>query len=140
MHILLVEDSLTDRLLTLEALDRARVPNRVTAVDDGVEALAFLRRVGTFRDAPRPDLILLDLNMPRKDGREVLADIKADLDLKSIPVIVFSSSAAPADVTAAYGLHANCYLTKPIKFDDFAHIVHLVESFWLEGVTLPPRP
>lgn len=140
MQILLVEDSLTDRLLTLEALDRARVPNRVTAVDDGIAALAFLRRTGTFHDAPRPDLILLDLNMPRKDGREVLAEIKSDPELQSIPVIVFSSSAAPADVKTAYGLHANCYLTKPINYDDFARVVHLVELFWLDGVTLPPRP
>ena len=140
MQILLIEDSLTDRLLTLEALDHARVPNRVSAVDDGADALAFLRREGTFHDAPRPDLILLDLNMPRKDGREVLAEIKADPELQSIPVIVFSSSAAPADVKTAYGLHANCYLTKPVNFEDFARVVRLVELFWVENVTLPPRP
>jgi len=139
MQILLIEDSLTDRLLTLEALDHARVPNRVSAVDDGADALAFLRREGTFHDAPRPDLILLDLNMPRKDGREVLAEIKADPELQSIPVIVFSSSAAPADVKTAYGLHANCYLTKPVNFEDFARVVRLVELFWVENVTLPPR-
>ena len=140
MQILLIEDSLTDRLLTLEALDHARVPNRVSAVGDGADALAFLRREGTFHDAPRPDLILLDLNMPRKDGREVLAEIKADPELQSIPVIVFSSSAAPADVKTAYGLHANCYLTKPVNFEDFARVVRLVELFWVENVTLPPRP
>ena len=139
MQILLIEDSLTDRLLTLEALDHARIPNRVSAVDDGADALAFLRREGTFHDAPRPDLILLDLKMPRKDGREVLAEIKADAELWSIPVIVFSSSSAAADITSAYNLHANCYLTKPVNFEDFARVVRLVELFWVENVTLPPR-
>ena len=139
LQILLVEDSLTDRLLTLEALDHARIPNRVSAVDDGADALAFLRREGTFHDAPRPDLILLDLNMPRKDGHEVLAEIKADAELRSIPVIVFSSSSAAADIASAYHLHANCYLTKPVNFEDFARVVRLVELFWVENVTLPPR-
>ena len=140
MEILLVEDSPTDRLMVREALGHARLANRVHAVEDGVLALAFLHREGEFATAPRPDLILLDLNMPRKNGREVLAEVKADPALRAIPVVVFTSSTAAADVAGAYDLHANCYLAKPVNFDGFAQMLGVLDHFWLEIATLPPRP
>ena len=123
----------------MEALAAAKVANRLSTVDDGVKALAFLRREAPYADAPRPDLILLDLNLPRKDGREVLAEIKADEALRHIPVVVLTSSQAEQDVVRAYALHANCYITKPVDFQQFLHVVQAVENFWLSIVKLPPK-
>ncbi len=138
IEILLVEDSPSDTELTIEALTEARVRNRLNVVEDGVEAMAFLRRQGRYADKPRPDLIMLDLNLPRKDGREVLAELKADEDLKAIPVVVLTTSHAEQDVLRAYHLHANCYITKPVDFEQFLSVVRSIESFWLLVVTLPP--
>jgi chemotaxis family two-component system response regulator Rcp1 len=137
IEILLVEDSQTDVLLTREAFDQAKVRNRVHVVGNGVEALAFLHNTGNYRNAPRPDVILLDLNLPRKDGREVLAEIKADEDLKLIPVVILTTSQAEEDIIRAYGLHANCYITKPVDFGKFAEVVQSIEHFWFAVVTLP---
>jgi two-component system response regulator len=138
-EILLVEDSPTDVLLAQEALEHAKVLNTLHIVNDGVEALAFLRRQPPYENVPRPDLILLDLNLPRKDGREVLADIKNDELLKRIPVVVLTTSRAEEDIFKAYGLHANCYVTKPVDFDQFAEVVKAIESFWFTIVALPPE-
>ena len=113
--------------------------NHLNTVEDGVQALAFLRRQGQFANAPRPDLIMLDLNLPRRDGREVLAEIKADQDLRTIPVVVLTTSRAEQDVLRAYNLHANCYITKPVDFEQFLDVVRSIESFWLFVVTLPPN-
>jgi len=137
VEVLLVEDSPSDADLTLEALREAKVSNHVSIVEDGVEALKFLRRQGKHAGAPRPDLILLDLNLPRKDGREVLAKIKADDNLKTIPVVVLTTSSAEQDVLEAYKYHANCYITKPVDFAQFLNVVRTIESFWLMLVTLP---
>ena len=137
IEILLVEDSPTDVLMTEEALKYAKVLNNLHVVENGVDAMAFLRREGAYAGAPRPDLILLDLNLPRKDGREVLADIKADPVLKIIPVVVLTTSKAEEDVVKAYGLHANCYVTKPVDFASFAEVVRSIEQFWFTVVTLP---
>lgn len=137
VEILLVEDSPSDTDLTIEALKEAKVRNRLSIVEDGVAALEFLRRQGQHAGAPRPDLILLDLNLPRKDGREVLAEIKSDNDLKTIPVVVLTTSRAEQDVLQAYKYHANCYITKPVDFEQFLNVVHSIESFWLMLVTLP---
>jgi two-component system response regulator len=138
-EILLVEDSPTDVLLAQEALEHAKVLNTLHIVNDGVEALAFLRRQPPYVDVPRPDLILLDLNLPRKDGREVLAEVKNDETLKRIPVVVLTTSRAEEDIFKAYGLHANCYVTKPVDFDQFAEVVKAIESFWFTIVALPPE-
>jgi two-component system, chemotaxis family, response regulator Rcp1 len=138
IQILIVEDSPSDAFIVTEALKHGQEASEVFAVHDGVEAMEFLRRQGKYVDAPRPDLILLDLNMPRKDGREVLAEIKADEKLKCIPVIVLTSSAADQDVSTAYRLHANCYLAKPVDFSKFKEMVQAVETFWFKNVTLPP--
>ena len=138
IEILLVEDSSTDVLLAEEALEGANVRNNLSVVKDGVEAMAFLRKEGKYADAPRPDLILLDLNMPRKDGREVLAEVKSDDDLKIIPVVVLTTSKAEQDVVKAYGLHANCYISKPVDFDQFAAVIRAIEQFWFNVVLLPP--
>lgn len=137
IDILLVEDSPTDVLLAREALDHAKVLNTLHVVNDGVEALQFLRREPPFEAGPRPDLILLDLNLPRKDGREVLAEIKADDKLKRIPVVVLTTSQSDEDVHKAYGLHANCYISKPVDFDQFTQVVQAIESFWFTVVSLP---
>lgn len=137
IHILLAEDSPTDALLAREAFDYSRIANTLHIVSDGVEALAFLRREGIHKDAPRPGLILLDLNMPRMDGREVLAAIKNDESLKSIPVVVLTTSKSEADVQRAYGLHANCYVTKPVDFEKFTEVIRSIEGFWFTVVTLP---
>ena len=139
IEILLVEDSPSDTELTVEALANGKICNHLSMVEDGVEAMEFLRRQGKFADAPRPDLILLDLNLPRKDGREVLAELKADADLKMIPVVVLTTSAAERDVLGAYALHANCYITKPVDFKQFLEVVKVIENFWLSIVTLPPQ-
>ena len=140
VEILLVEDSPSDAELTIEALRDAKLRNRLSHVEDGVEALRFVRREGGYAQAPRPDLILLDLNLPRKDGREVLAELKADADLGTIPVVVLTTSRAEQDVLRAYQLQANCYITKPVDFEQFLQVVRSIESFWLYVVTLPaPR-
>ena len=139
VEILLVEDSPSDTELTLEALREAKVRNHLSVVEDGVQAMQFLRHEGRFAGAPRPDLIMLDLNLPRKDGREVLAEIKADHKLKTIPVVVLTTSRADQDVLRAYQLSANCYITKPVDFEQFLNVVRSIESFWLFVVTLPPK-
>jgi chemotaxis family two-component system response regulator Rcp1 len=139
VEILLVEDSPSDTELTLEALSEGKVRNHLSVVEDGVQAMDFLHRRGAFTLAPRPDLIMLDLNLPRKDGREVLAEIKADPVLKSIPVVVLTTSKAEQDVLRAYNLHANCYITKPVDFQQFLRVVQSIESFWVLIVMLPPR-
>jgi len=139
IEILLVEDSPSDAELTIEALREAKVRNRLNIVEDGVQAVEFLRRRGQYAQAPRPDLILLDLNLPRKDGREVLEELKADEILKLIPVVVLTTSRAEQDVLRAYRNHANCYITKPVDFKQFLEVVRCIESFWLFVVTLPPK-
>jgi two-component system, chemotaxis family, response regulator Rcp1 len=139
VEILLVEDNPGDVRLTVEALKEARVTNRLSVVTDGEEALAFLRRQGPHADAPRPDLILLDLNLPRKDGREVLAEIKDDDDLRRIPVIVLTTSSADKDVLKTYDLYANCYITKPVDFMQFLAVMKAIEGFWFTIVKLPPQ-
>ncbi len=137
IEILLVEDNPGDARLTLEAFKEGKVINHLTVMADGADALAYLRRQGQFSNSTPPDLILLDLNLPRKDGREVLAEIKSDDRLKKIPVIVLTTSAAPEDVRKAYGSHANCYITKPVDLDEFLRVVQSIESFWLSLVKLP---
>jgi CheY-like chemotaxis protein len=135
--ILMAEDNATDVMLTKEALAHAKVINTLHVVDDGIEALDFLHRRGKHGKAPVPDLILLDLNMPRKNGQEVLAEIKADEKLKHIPVVILTTSKAEEDVVKAYGLHANCYVIKPVDFDVFAEVVRSIQQFWFSVVTLP---
>ena len=139
MHILMVEDSEGDAFLTVEALRLAKVANAVAVVGDGVEALAYLRREGRYASADRPDLVLLDLNLPLKDGREVLAEIKADADLKRIPVVILTTSKAEEDILRTYNLHANCYITKPIDLIQFSKVVLSIEQFWFTIVSLPPN-
>ncbi|MFC1543218.1 response regulator [Candidatus Neomarinimicrobiota bacterium] len=139
INILLVEDNPGDVRLTQEALKESKVLNSLEVVHDGVEALAFLRREDRFADAPSPDLILLDLNMPRKDGREVLAEIKSDDILRRIPVVVLTISEAEEDVLKTYDLHANCYITKPLDLDKFGTVVKTIEDFWMTIVKLPPK-
>ncbi|MBX3405048.1 MAG: response regulator [Phycisphaeraceae bacterium] len=140
IEILLVEDSPGDVRLTREALGEAKVTNRLHVAGDGVEAMAFLRRQGKYASAPRPDLVLLDLNLPRMDGREVLALIKGDPELRTLPVIVLTTSDAEADVLKSYDSHANCYLVKPVDVDQFFAQVRSLEGFWLAVVKLPPEP
>ncbi|MBF0163735.1 MAG: response regulator [Magnetococcales bacterium] len=140
VEILLVEDSPGDVELTREALADSKMINRLHVVEDGEEAMAFLRRQGRFANAIRPDVVLLDLNLPRKDGREVLEEIKADADLKAIPVVVLTTSRADEDILRTYELHANCYITKPVDLNQFFAVVKSVESFWFSVVKLPPKP
>jgi two-component system, chemotaxis family, response regulator Rcp1 len=137
IEILLVEDSPDDADLTMDALRDGRVRNRITHVEDGVEAMAFLRREGKYADAPRPDLILLDLNLPRKGGREVLAEVKQDPELRRIPVVIMTSSDDEKDILAAYNLYVNCYVTKPVDLDQFIGVVKSIEQFWFTIVKLP---
>src|SRR5438067_3205862 len=139
IDILLVEDNPGDVRLTEEALKEGKVLNTLSVARDGVEALSFLRKGGEYVDAPRPDLILLDLNLPKKDGREVLAEIKADESLKRIPVVVLTTSQAEEDVLKTYNLHANCYVTKPVDLEKFIVVVKSIDIFWLTVVTLPPN-
>lgn len=137
IQILLVEDNPGDARLTIDAFKQARVLNRLSHVPDGMEALAFLRRQDKYAGVRRPDLILLDLNLPRKDGREVLADIKTDEKLKRIPVVVLTTSQAEDDIQKVYNLNANCYVSKPVDLDDFLKVVKCIEDFWLTVVKLP---
>jgi len=137
IKILLVEDNSGDVRLTVEALKRSKIRNSMNVVADGEEAMAFLRREGKYGDVPRPDLVLLDLNLPRKDGREVLKEIKTDDELKRIPVVVLTTSQAEEDILRAYGLNANCYITKPVDLDQFVKVVNSIEEFWLSIVKLP---
>jgi len=137
IEILLVEDSPSDVRLTQEALKEEKLHNNLHVVSDGVEAMAFLRREGKYAKAPRPDLILLDLNLPKKDGREVLKEIKDDDHLKSIPVVVLTVSKAEEDVLKTYHLHANCYITKPLDLHQFSRVVRSIKDFWLTIVKLP---
>ena len=135
--ILLVEDNPGDTRLVIEAMHEAKLENYIHVVEDGIEAMQFLRREGRFGDAPRPDLILLDLNLPKKDGRAVLAEVKADPVLKRIPVVVLTTSQAEEDVLRAYDLHANCYITKPVDMEQFMKVVAQIDDFWVRVVTLP---
>lgn len=137
LHILLVEDSPTDVMMTREALDYYKVLNPLHVVEDGVEAMHYLKRKGKYSAAPRPGLIILDLNLPRKSGRELLQDVKTDPELMNIPVVVLTTSKSEEDVVKAYGLHANCYITKPVDFTRFVDIVRSISEFWLNVVTLP---
>ena len=139
VEILLVEDNPGDERLTREALKEGKVYNNFHWVKDGVEALAFLRRQGPHAGSARPDLILLDLNLPRKDGREVLAEVKDDPVLRRIPVVVLTTSKAEEDVLRTYNLHANCYVTKPVDLEKFMVVVKSIDVFWLTVVTLPPN-
>ena len=139
IEILMVEDNPGDVRLTREALKDHKVWNELHVVEDGVAALDFLFRRPPHQQAPRPDLVLLDLNLPRKDGREVLAAIKGDERLKTIPVVILTTSLAEEDVIRAYQLSANCYVTKPVDFEQFTRIVHAIQHFWFSVVTLPPR-
>ncbi len=139
VDILLVEDNPGDVRLAQEALKESKVRNRLYVVEDGVEAMAFLHRQGKYADAPRPDLVLLDLNLPRKSGREVLAEIKTDDSLKRIPVVVLTVSRAEEDVIKCYDYHANCYITKPLDFNQFMEVTKSIDEFWLTIVRLPNK-
>ena len=139
VEILLVEDNPGDERLTREALREGKVYHNLHWVKDGVEAMAFLRREGKYAAVPRPDIVLLDLNLPKKDGREVLEEIKSDEDLKRIPVVVLTTSKAEEDVLRTYNLHANCYVTKPVDLEKFIIVVKSIDVFWLTVVTLPPN-
>lgn len=138
VEILLVEDNLGDIRLTQVALKDSKIANTLNVVKDGVDALAYLRREGPFANAVRPDIILLDLNLPRKDGREVLEEIKADESLRRIPVVVLTTSSADEDIVRSYNLHANCFITKPVDLNSFVTIVKSIEHFWFQIVKLPP--
>lgn len=136
-EFLLVEDNPADVRLTMEALKESKLRNHLSVAYDGMEAMAFLRRQAKYHNAPRPDVILLDLNLPRKDGREVLAEIKSDPDLKMIPVVIITSSEAEQDILRTYQLNANCYVTKPVDLEQFVKVVQSIEEFWLTVVKLP---
>lgn len=137
IEILLVEDNPGDVRLTIEAFREGKVINSLHVVADGVEAVAYLRRQGRYTDAVRPDLILLDLNLPKKDGREVLADIKEDPELRRIPVVVLTTSRAEEDIVRSYNLHANCYIVKPVDLEQFINVIKTIDDFWLTVVQLP---
>jgi CheY-like chemotaxis protein len=139
IEVLLVEDDPGDVLMTQEAFDEHKVRNKLNVVQDGEEALAYLRREGKYAEATRPDLILLDLNLPRVDGREVLQVIKEDHDLRRIPVVVLTTSQADEDIMRSYSLHANAYVTKPVDFDSFIAVVRQIDEFFVSVVKLPPR-
>ena len=140
VEILLVEDNPGDHRLTKEALHEGKVYNNLHWVKDGVEAIDFLKQRGKYEKSPRPDIILLDLNLPKKDGREVLSEIKQDRDLRSIPVVILTTSKAEEDVLRSYDLHANCYVTKPVDLEKFIVVIQSIDRFWLSVVTLPPGP
>ena len=138
LKILLVEDSPSDIDLTKEALDEGKVVHELFVVEDGTAAMQFLNREGSYADAPRPGIVLLDLNLPRKDGREVLAEIKSDTNLRRLPVIILTTSGEEEDICRMYDLHANCYITKPVNVDEFINVVRSFGEFWLSFVRLPP--
>jgi CheY-like chemotaxis protein len=137
IQVLLVEDDPGDVLMTREAFEDNKVANELHVVNDGAEALAFLRKEGDFADVPTPDLVLLDLNLPRVDGREVLAAVKADAELRQIPIVVLTTSEAEEDVLRSYALHANAYVTKPVDFDRFIEVVRKIDDFFVSVVRLP---
>ena len=139
IEVLLVEDNPGDVRLTREALKAGKVWSSLHVVADGVEALAFVRQQGVYANAPRPDIILLDLNLPKIDGREVLSNLKADENLKRIPVVILTTSQAEEDILKAYNLNANCYITKPVDFEQFIGVIRAIENFWLSVVKLPPN-
>jgi CheY-like chemotaxis protein len=139
IQVLLVEDNPGDVRLTREAFRDAKMHLEMHVAGDGVEAMEFLRRQGGYPNSPRPDLILLDLNLPRKDGREVLAEIKGDPSLKAIPVVILTTSAADADIERSYLLHANCYISKPVDLEGFLTVIRSIDDFWLSVVKLPPK-
>ncbi len=139
VEVLLVEDNPGDIRLTKEAMKEAKIINNLNVVEDGVEALDYLRKKGKFKGANRPDLILLDLNLPKKNGREVLAEIKQDINLKQIPVVILTVSKAEEDIIKTYELHANCFITKPVDMDQFIKVVKSIEDFWFSVVKLPPN-
>ncbi|MCD9624825.1 response regulator [Rhabdothermincola salaria] len=139
VEILLVEDSPGDVNLTIHSLRRARFANNLSVVEDGAQAMAFLRGEPPYESAPRPDLILLDLNLPVMSGREVLAEVKGDPELSTIPVVVLTTSSAEADILSSYQLHANSFVTKPVRFEEFVEAIRSIEDFWLAIVRLPPR-
>jgi len=139
-EILLVEDNPSDVRLTVEVMKEGKLSNNLHVVGDGEEAMEFLLQRGPYSGMPRPDLILLDLNLPKKDGREVLAQIKATESLRRIPVVILTTSKAEEDIFRTYDLHANCYITKPVDFDQFVRVVEHIENFWLTVVALPTRP
>jgi CheY-like chemotaxis protein len=138
VEILLVEDNPGDVDLTRETLQDSKLLNHMNVVGNGVEAMAYLRRQGKYAEATRPDLVLLDLNLPKKNGREVLAEVKADDQLRRIPVVVLTTSCAEQDILQTYDLHANCYITKPVNLDQFSAVVRAIEEFWFTTVKLPP--
>jgi two-component system, chemotaxis family, response regulator Rcp1 len=138
LEILLVEDSPSDADLTIETFQESKFLNRIYVAEDGVEALDFLYKRGQYKNAPRPDLILLDLNLPKKNGQEVLAEIKSDPQLQTIPVVVLTTSAAEQDILRSYQLRANCYITKPVDLEQFIEVVKLISNFWFAAVRLPP--
>ena len=137
IEVLLVEDDEGDVVMTREALEEGKVLNRLHVVGDGVEAIEFLRREGQYADAPRPDLILLDLNLPRRDGRQVLAEVKGDPELRRIPIVVLTTSEAEEDILRSYDLHANAYVTKPVDFDRFVAVIQQIDEFFISVVRLP---
>ena len=137
IDVLLVEDDEGDVLMTREALEEGKVVNRLSVVGDGVEAIAYLRREEPYADATRPDLVLLDLNLPRRDGRQVLEEVKTDPDLRRIPIVVLTTSEAEEDVLRSYDLHANAYVTKPVDFDRFVEVIRQIDDFWISVVRLP---
>ncbi len=139
VEILLVEDNPGDVRLTQEILNEGKIRNNLSVVENGVEALSFLRKEGKYKNSPIPDLILLDLNLPKKDGREVLIDIKNDDNLKNIPVVVLTTSQAEEDIANVYNLHANCYVSKPVELNEFINVVKSIEDFWLSIVKLPSK-
>ena len=139
LDVLLVEDDPGDALITREAFERSQIPNLLHVVDDGEKALNFLRRLSDYQDAPRPSLILLDINLPRLSGLEVLTELKSDRDLLTIPVVVLTTSGAQEDILRSYQLHANAYVTKPVDFDRFVNVVRQIDEFFVSVVKLPPR-
>ena len=139
IEILLVEDNAGDARLAQEALKDSKILNNVHVAEDGVDAMAFLHRQGKYEKSPRPDLVLLDLNLPKKDGRQVLSEIKSDEALKRMPVVILTTSKAEEDIVKSYDLHANCYITKPIDLEQFIKVVKSIEDFWLTVVRLPPK-
>ena len=139
VEILLIEDNPGDVRLTIEALKECKILNNLHVAEDGIEAMSYLKKEGKFKDEPRPDLIILDLNLTKKDGREVLEEIKLDKSLKKIPVVILATSKAEQDILESYELHANCYITKPVNMDQFIKVVKSVGEFWFSIVMLPPR-